>query len=199
MDKGFLVIGLFAVIFLAGCATVSDEVSVEKMSSTQRLYVGRLKVRLNEDKNPKCEVYLNNDISPSIRLSQSGWIIYKTDRKELRLRRLACYQQINPYEAAWHLHDLMLTSVLKSEDKSQVKYFGNLDVAWTVDPISTSQAARLVTVSGYPKEGRVEDSGELKISFTDNEREARDEFYKKLPADRARDYQSKKDLIGAGR
>src|SRR4051812_2262172 len=110
---------------LAACTTLSDDVSVKKMQPKQRLYVGRILVTMNEKPAPKCEVYLNMDVAPSIKLTPDGFLIYKTDRSELKFRSIACYDQLDMYLAAWHHQKLNLTAVSRPEDQNTVNYFGD--------------------------------------------------------------------------
>lgn len=177
----FLVVCAF-VFANTGCATLSNEISLKKMRPSERVYTGRIKVKLNDLSEPKCEVYLNFDIAPSIKLSSDGFLVYKTDREKFKLKKIACYHKYSDRMAAWHLHDLNLAPILKTDTGSEAIYFGDIEISWQIDPeLSRESAEKDNDMSTPMKTGRVNDSGEMKITILDRFTEMQTEFFQKVP------------------
>lgn len=197
MSKICLLLVLAATI---GCATVSDEISLKKFTPQQRLYIGRLRVNFNGDEKPKCEVYINYDVAPSMKLSHDGWILYKTDRQGLRLREIACFHQGTKYLSAWHHQKLPLEEIGRPADKQNVRYFGDLVVDWKIDPNMTIEAAQKVTQAQSPfREGQVKESGELKLSVANHMTEAEVQFFTKVPEAREQGLHIEENVVSVKR
>lgn len=161
--------GGFALLtsLLLGCATPSSDVSFKKILPQQRFYVGRLKVSINGAPATKCEVYLNNDIVPSLQLAPDGLIVYKTDRENPQLKKLTCYRQINSGLAAWHFQKLPISSLLRPPDSQTVHYFGDILVTWRVDDqLASTMALEQQEDESRVKVARVEPSGDMKVEIT---------------------------------
>lgn len=154
------------ILILVGCATVSDEVSLAKISPRQRVYVGQFQVSLNGVENPKCEIYLNLDITPSLTLAPDGLVVFKTDRNELKFRRIACYDKMGARLAAWHHQDLGLSAIQKPEKPSDMIYFGKIKIDWRVDRELAERAANQVNdPTSVVKVAQMKDSGELSVQI----------------------------------
>lgn len=173
---------IFLFLLLAGCATVSSEVSLKKIRPTDRVYAGRIKIKMNENESPKCEIYLNHDITPSVKLASDGFIAYKTDRDKLNFRKIACYHQYSQRMGAWHLQKLNLSPVVKSDSNENAVYFGDIELDWKIDPELSKEAADKSRESlAHIKEGRVEDSGDLKVTVVDRFAEMQVDFFNRIP------------------
>ncbi len=166
------------------------------MLPKQRLYVGKFKVNFNDDENPKCEIYLNYDISPSIKLSQDGLVFYKTDRESLKFNKIACLHKATPLLSAWHHQDLVLTPVKRGSDKLEVTYFGDINIDWVFDGETTVAAASRDTQSNSAvKEGHVKSSGELKVEIKDNQTEVEKQFLKRYPEAIDKNFKIKSQIL----
>jgi hypothetical protein len=140
------------------------------MLPQQRVYVGRILVDLRASgtkiENPRCELYVNYDVAPSVKLASDGKVVYKTDRSQFRFRKIACYHQENRYAAAWHVRTLTLAPIARTEQQSEVTYFGDLTITWDIDRAATVAAAEKGELSPPPTRiGRAEDSGSIKIEI----------------------------------
>lgn len=156
-------------IVVQACTTLSSEVSLKKFASKDRLYAGKIRVNMSGDEHPRCEIYLNYDISPSIKLADDGVILYKTDRDSLRFRSIACFHKINNRAGAWHHRDLNLKGIPKSESNEVVSYFGDIELNWKIDTDLTLEASSQDTDSTKGvREGHVKDSGEMKITISNS-------------------------------
>jgi hypothetical protein len=190
--------GLF---FAVGCATNSNELSLKKMSMNQRIYVGKIQVSfagVEGGEAPKCELYLNSDITPSVRISSDGLVIFKTDRNPFVLKSLACYHAASHSRAAWHKQDLNFEGLEREEEQATVKYFGDVQVVWKIDPAATEEAAANDRESlGHIKVGHVKDSGAIKATVTDNRDQTAAAFYAAVPEAKDKNYSLKSDLVQA--
>ncbi len=177
------IVGSLAILLNTACATMSDEVSLKKITKSERIYAGRILVELNGQPASRCEIYLGYDITPSIKLSADGFVVYKTDREKFQMRSVACYHKYSPRLSAWHHQKLNLEPVAKSADQSAVQYFGDITLKWQIDPETTKETAEKDTDSRTPmKEGRVDDSGELIVDIVDNSALMQNTFFEKVPA-----------------
>jgi hypothetical protein len=174
----YLIIFFSSAVWLAGCATPSDQISLKKISPKQRFYTGRMNIKLNGVPASKCEVYLNYDVAPSIQLSDSGFIVYKTDRENIHFKKIACQHAFDKSLSAWHIKALNLAAVEKPSEQSTVHYFGDVNIDWAIDPEQTKEAAyKDYDSKTYHKVGRVNDSGEMKITITADLPKIEKEFY----------------------
>lgn len=167
---------------LSSCASLSNEQLTQKMLPKQRIYVGHISVNLNNNLKPNCELYINQDIVPSLKLSSDGLVVFKSDREKFKISQIACYYMADEYRAAWHLHDLDFEKIERSNDANQVNYFGDVKLIWNVTNEDTINAANLEHDNSTPlKIGRVKDSGRLEVSISSDIKTVEQEFYKKNP------------------
>ncbi len=158
-----LAILLTAVI---GCATTSNEIDLKKIAQKERIYFGRVYVNFNGNTHPRCELYVNSDLAPVLKIADDNLVFYKTDRESLRFSKIACYHESSMYYAAWHLHELNLSKIEKSDSNTAATYFGDLHLDWKIeekDTVTSAESAPFEEVT--PKRvGHVKDSGEIRIS-----------------------------------
>jgi hypothetical protein len=160
-------LGILFCFGIMGCATTSSEVDLKKINPKERVYIGHFKVNFNGNSRPRCEIYVNADLAPGLKLTDDGLIIYKTDRLAAKFSRIACYHQSSNYYAAWHVHELPLTKLERPENQLEAVYFGDVNIDWTIDEkdtISAAEAAPFEQASPM-RIGRVKDSGELKATI----------------------------------
>ncbi|OFZ18762.1 MAG: hypothetical protein A2Z20_01365 [Bdellovibrionales bacterium RBG_16_40_8] len=185
----FLSSFFYSLFWAVGCATLSDEVSIEKINSKQRLYVGRVLVNFNGETNPKCEIYLSYDIAPSIKLSSDGFVVYKTDRQELKFKELTCYHKVTSYIGAWHHQKLALRAIKRPQDSSEVNYFGDIHIDWVFDPKTSKIAADKDYDTRAPyKTGQIKDSGDIKIWVGKDMAYIENAFYSKVSGAREKGF-----------
>lgn len=178
-------IGVLLVFLNLACATHSNELVIKKMKASDRIYAGRLIVDMNGQSNKelKCELYLNNSLLADIKLTEDGYLFIKSDNKKFRLSKIACYDQIDLYSAAWHHQRLPFSGLTQSDSTEKAAYFGDIYLNWKINPEETRAAARNDTSTpAYPKVGVVQNSGFIKI-------EVKDEFesIKPIFADKVKD------------
>jgi hypothetical protein len=146
--------------------------------------------------NPKCELYLNLDLAPSIKIAPDGFIVYKTDRQKLNFKKIACYHQYSERLAAWHLQSLNLAAILKPDSNADVTYFGDVELDWQIDLKTTREAAENETDSATPlKVGRVNDSGEIRVKITDASAVMQTDFFEKIPEAKEKGLGMKTSLV----
>lgn len=165
--KSLSLFSLFAAaLLLSSCASQSNNLKVKKMTAKDRIFVGRILVDFNGKKQQdvKCELYVNGGIVPDIKLAPDGYIFFKTSSSEFKISRIACYEQLNAYEAAWHHQRFPFQNFARTSSNNVASYFGDVIVTWKTDPADTKAAAAKDTSSvQFPRVGLVEASGEIKV------------------------------------
>lgn len=160
---------LFALsLSLYACTTPSNKPQFKKVKAKQRVYVGKLEVVLNGQAAEKCEIYMNSDLNPFIRISKDGYLIYRTERKKPRLGRLSCLHRLGARKAAWHIQDFDLSQLERPKERKTAHYFGHLRVNWDIDP---SKTAAVQPAGGFIRSGPqpiVKDSGELTVAVRED-------------------------------
>jgi hypothetical protein len=165
MKFSFAAIALFV---LSSCASPSGHLKVKKMATKDRIFAGRFLVDFNGKKaeDLKCELYVNSGLVPDIKLSADGFVFFKTTSSEFKISRIACYDQIDAYVAAWHVQRLPFQAFTRSSSNEVVSYFGDVVIQWKTEDSDTRMAAAKDTTSvQYPRIGRVEASGNMKIEI----------------------------------
>jgi hypothetical protein len=165
-----IILAIAAAVALSSCATKSDQLVIKKAKVADRIYSGRLFVDFNGRKNKdlKCELYVNRGIIPDVKLSDEGYVFFKSDSKSFRLSRIACYEQLDAYVAAWHMQSLPLDKFFHSDSTYKATYFGDIYITWKTNPEDTKVAAAQDTSTPqYPKVGRVENSGSIQVEVRD--------------------------------
>lgn len=127
---------LASIILLSSCTTpMHQEFDLSKLKPEERVYAGNIQVDLNGKKNADltCDVFVNNDLNPSFRISPSGEYKFKTIKKSLRLSKIACIHLVNN-EKRWVYHGLE-TERIKQPDESKaqkIHRMKDLDIKWTI-------------------------------------------------------------------
>jgi hypothetical protein len=153
-----------AITFLAaGCVTVANELDLKKFGPKDRLYVGRIFINFNGNEHPKCELYVNSDLTPVLKLTEDNWVFYRTDRVEPTFSKIACYHESSTYYAAWHTQQLDFSKLVQTNSNIDAVYFGDVHIEWKIDDKDTVTAAENAPFDETsPKRiGTVKDSGEL--------------------------------------
>lgn len=164
--------------FILSCVSSKKDFSMEKLKPRERIYVGRVIVDFNGNLQPQCELYLNSDLAPSIKLEADGHIYYRTDRLQPRLSKISCYHQESARHAAWHVQDLPLDNLNRSEDQKEIIYFGEIQIKWNVDPNQTIESAKNEPETReLLRVGRVKNSGDLTVQVTSDVNAAERRFY----------------------
>ena len=191
-----IVLVLLSLGFLSACSTTSDEVSFKRIQLKDRFYVGQVRVVMNGVEAPKCELYLNLDISPSIKLAQDGFIFYKTDRENFKLKSIACLHSISNRAAAWHHQKLNLKSVSRPDDNSTIQYFGDIHIDWKIDPAQSVEASEKdMDSTGLVKVGHVKDSGEIRLKITADKSSIENKLTAKWPQVKEKDMKINESIV----
>jgi len=203
MFKGLI---LCTAAFAVGCSTLSTDVSLNKITPEQRFYLGRIHVNMKTADTllkkgevvapTRCEIYLNYDVSPSVKLAADGWFFYKSDRQELRIRKMACYHQANKYSAAWHLQTLSLEPFARPSAQLEATYFGDVTVHWQIDANATLAAAEKDYSSPPPaRVGRVENSGQLNATVAGDKAASEEWLFARYPDLKTREFKVTENLV----
>lgn len=175
---------LFFVLFQFGCATTSNEIDLKKISVKDRVYYGRIFVNFNGNTHPRCELYVNSDLAPVLKIADDNLVFYKTDRSGVNFSKLACYHESSLYYAAWHLQATKLTQLARPESNTEAVYFGDVFFDWKIDEKDTVAAAESAPFEEVtPKRiGHVKDSGELKVRVESKFEEAKELLKSRAPS-----------------
>ena len=156
-------------ILISSCATPSGSLNVKKkLGPKDRIYVGRFIIDFNGKKRDelKCELYVNGGVVPDIKLANDGYVFFKTTSTDFKISRIACYDQLDAYTAAWHHQRLPFQDFTRTASPEIASYFGDIVIDWKTQDVDTKMAAAKDTSSvQYPRVGSVEASGEIKFEI----------------------------------
>lgn len=148
---------------LTACSTpTKHNIDLAKLKPEERAYAGNIQVDLNGMKNDQltCDLFLNSDINPMIRLSADGDYLFKSIKKTLAFSKIACIYKIKD-EKHWINHSLELSRVKQpTEDKSKEIYnLGNMVIVWKVDDSEFKKDPTNV----FGSEDKMRDIGKLEV------------------------------------
>lgn len=161
------------ILSVSGCATDSNLAKFKQVKPKQRVYVGKVDITLNGKKATKCELFMNSQLAPNLKLAEDGYVVYKTSDRDTQLGKVRCLHQANNRKSAWHTQKLNLKKLTRPKKRKSVNYFGHLNIKWDIDPEKTL-AARAQDPYAFKQVGMVDDSGEIEITVADNTQEASD-------------------------
>ena len=156
----------FAMLAMVGCATPSNETNFKKVKPKQRVYVGNVEVTLNGKPADKCELFMNSKLAPNIKLSEDGFVVYKTADRKPYLGKVRCLHRVSNRKAAWHTQDLELNPLNRPKKRKSVNYFGHISLNWEIDPDKTLSAP-VADPSAFRQVGMVDESGEIQLKVQD--------------------------------
>lgn len=152
---------------MCSCVSPSNESNYKRVEGNQRLYVGRILVNLNGQAPSNCELHLDGDMIPTVKLSADGYLILRSEKDSLALGQLICLHKGSPFKAAWHSQKIPLGAIVHPKTHTQVTYFGDLVLNYTIDPEKTKHAPIMESVPGPQKIGHAKDSGKISVSVED--------------------------------
>lgn len=128
----FIVISLSVV----ACNTPTKQnIDMTKLKDEERVYSGSIQVDLNGKTNSDltCDLFMNSDIAPTIRLSADGEYLFKTIKKTLAFTKIACLYTVNKNQK-WIYQNLDIPRIKRpDESKSKEVYnMGAYQIVWTV-------------------------------------------------------------------
>lgn len=131
---------LLSLIALAGTLTACNtptkhEVNLEKLKPEERVYTGLIQVDLNGKTNEDltCDLFLNSDIAPTIRLAKDGVYQFKSIKKKLAFSKIACIHQVGNTKY-WVRHDLEIDRIKQPEESKakEIHNMGTLTITWVI-------------------------------------------------------------------
>jgi hypothetical protein len=137
-------------LLISSCTTPTRHtIDMEKLKENERVYSGKFFVELNGKTNPEltCDLFVNSDFAPTVRLAADGEFLFKTTKKSLAFSRIGCLIQHENKER-WIYQKLGIPRINQpSEEKAKEIYnMGEIRVTWTVrdsdlahDPLKGSQ------------------------------------------------------------
>jgi hypothetical protein len=151
---------------LSACSTpMKETVDLTKLKPDQRAYAGNIQVHLNDLTNDKltCDLFLNSDISPTIRLSPDGNYQFKSTKKKLAFSKIACVYKIKN-EKYWVNHSLDIPRVAQLDESKAKEVFnmGYLTLNWKVADSEVSTEKNPV----FNSEDKMRDIGKIEIKTT---------------------------------
>ena len=155
-----------ALLALVGCATPSNETDFEKVKPKQRVYVGNVEVNLNGKRAEKCELFMNSNLAPNFKLSEDGFVVYKTSDRKPFLGKVRCLHKYNHRNSAWHTQELELNPLNRPKKRKSVNYFGHITLDWKINPKDTLTAPAQ-DPSAFKKVGMVDSSGKIQLKVQD--------------------------------
>ncbi len=120
--------------FLSSCSAPSKtSYDLAKLQPNERVYTGNIQVTLNGKTNADltCDLFLNSDIAPMVRLTPSGDYIFKSNRKTLALTRIACIHKIGN-KSIWAKQSLNLKRIERPAQSDHIHHLDHIVIQWTI-------------------------------------------------------------------
>lgn len=165
-----LSLNLFSLFFTAACSTPAmQEIDLAKLKGDERAYEGNIQVDLNGKKNPDltCDLFLNSDINPMIRISPDGDFVFKSIKKKLAFSKIACIYQVKN-EKKWIIHSLDIPRIAQTPEnlRNQVFNMGSLKINWNVSDTDLNKDPNGI----FNSEDPTRDIGKIEINPGDAEK-----------------------------
>ena len=186
---------VFFASILSACMIAGKEIPERDLKPEERMYVGQILVEINGKPAPKCELYINSDLMPYIRVPADGWVAYKTDRHEARFSKLACLHRLPSGSAAWHHQSLPLQFLKRADSPQELTSFGQILVKWKVNDKDTEAAAREQFIKKSNVEGQVKDSGVIQAQVTSQLDAAKNYYSQSAGSSPTRNYVWREALV----
>lgn len=149
-------------LILGACSTpIKQEINFDKLKPDERVYTGIIQVDLNGKTNPDltCDLFLNSDIAPTIRLAADGVYQFKSIKKKLAFSKIACIHQVGNTKH-WIRQSLDIERIKQPEEAKakEVHNMGTLQLTWIVNDSEFNK-----DVDGFQSEDSMRDIGKLTI------------------------------------
>lgn len=148
-------------ILCTACATpMKQDIDLTKLKPEERAYNGNIQVELNDLKNEQltCDLFLNSDLNPTIRLSPDGDFQFKSTKKKLAFSKIACIYTVND-QRRWIYHSLDLQRVNQPKNSNEFYNLGQISIDWKVDDSVFPKNDKVV----FGSEDKMKDVGTLEI------------------------------------
>ena len=120
----------------AACGTPTKQtIDMAKLKPEERVYTGNIQVNLNDKLNPDltCDLFMNSDFAPTVRLAHDGEYLFKTNKKTLAFTRISCLYT-HDKKQLW-IHQKLGIPRITQPDETKAKdvhNLGTITVNWTV-------------------------------------------------------------------
>lgn len=152
---------ILTLIFCSACSTpMKQDIDLTKLKLDERAYTGNIQVLLNDLGNEQltCDLFLNSDMNPVLRLSSNGDYQFISKKKKLAFSKIACIYTVNN-QRRWIYHTLDLTRVNQPADSNALFNLGHLTIEWKVDDSQFAQTDD----TAFGSEDKMKDSGTIKL------------------------------------
>jgi hypothetical protein len=170
--KALLVV--FTSIFITQCATQQrvEAPKIPKLKKNERLYFGNVFVTFNEQKQARCDLFLNSSISAEFKVTLSGIVNFASSSKRPRLTEIACLFDAGK-EKFWVYYPISVRSLKRVDSKEEITYFGDIDIHWTLtkEDIDHSEFNK-----AYASSQKISGKGEFKMNIKDEYQTAIEKF-----------------------
>jgi hypothetical protein len=136
------------------------DVDLTKLKPDERAYTGNIQVLLNDLGNDQltCDLFLNSDMNPMIRLSPSGDYQFISKKKHLAFSRISCIYTVNN-QKRWIYHSLDIPRIKQPVDSNKLFNLGQLSIVWKVDDSQFNQK----NDTAFGSEDKMKDIGTITI------------------------------------
>lgn len=165
---------VFSALFITQCATQKtvEIQEIPKLKKNERLYFGNVFVTFNDQKQARCDLFLNSSISAEFRVTPSGLVNFASSSKRPRLTEIACLFDAGK-EKFWVHYPISVESLKRVDSKEEVTYFGDIDINWTLTKEDIDHSEFNKT---YASSQKISGKGEFKINIKDESETAREKF-----------------------
>jgi hypothetical protein len=143
---------------------MKQDIDLTKLKPEERAYKGNIQVTLNDVKNEQltCDLFLNYDLNPTIRLSPDGDFQFKSTKKKLAFSKIACIYTVNN-QRRWIYHSLDLAKINQPKDSNEFYNLGQFSIEWKVDDSKFSKK----DPAPFGSEDKMKDVGTIEIKPLD--------------------------------
>lgn len=159
----FLSLSVLSLLLTTACSTpMKQEIDLAKLKPEERAYSGNIQVDLNGVKNDQltCDLFLNSDINPVIRLSPDGNYQFKSIKKKLAFSKIACIHKVNN-KKHWVYHSLELQRIPQPTEAQakEIYNMGGIEIVWKI-PDSEFESEPITV---FESKDPVRDFGKLEV------------------------------------
>lgn len=197
---------LIIILIAASCASPSNILNLENIKSDERVYIGKFNITFNgqSNENINCELFINSEYKPTFKVSDDGYVFYKSKAEIIKFDQIACQDEKNELESRWYNFDIPYNSIIAPKSDKTITYFGDIKIIWNtsiVDLEGQPLKRSMTTSSSKAFQAdieRIHNAGKFRIGVDNNMNKTIADFLKINP-DAKKSYNFGQQLLQTGK